>query len=137
LSEQPDEAAVEAYLAEVGQEELYTDLFYVPAEKVNALLLEKTGDSLQDMEDAGNAMQMVYLEAYDAYFAEVGDTNYIAITCTAGTENADGTITLECESGMEDGDDSTGTLRCTVTLDKETRRFISNKITGGIYLLVD
>jgi hypothetical protein len=137
LSEQPNEEEKEAYLEEMNQEELYTDLFYVSAEKADDLLREKTGYSLEEFQEDGNDMQMVYLEAYDAYFAEVGDTNYIEITCTSGTENSDGTITLDCVSGMEGGDESNVTLRCTVTLEQASRQFISNEITGGIYLLME
>jgi hypothetical protein len=133
LSEQPQEEEVEAYLQEIGEKEVFTDLFYIPAAKVDELLLEKTGYSLQDMQDVGNDLHMVYLEAYDAYFTEAGDTNYMSITCTSGTENADGTVTLECESSMEDGEDYTIIHRCTVTLDKDTRQFIRNDITEGYF----
>lgn len=131
LAERPGEEEVEAYLQAAGQEEVYTDLICIPATKMDELLIEKTGYSLQEMKDAGNDLQTVYLKEYDAYFGEAGDTNYLSVTCTSGTENADGTVTLECESGMEDGDDYTIVHRCTVTLDRDTRRFISNVITDG------
>jgi hypothetical protein len=129
VSEQPGEEEKAAYLKETGEEELYTDLFYISTEKIDQVLQEKTGYTLQDMKNAGNNLDMVYLEAYDAYFQEAGDTNYIQITCTAGTENADGTVTLECQSG----DENNMVHQCTVTLEKETRQFIKNKVTGGYY----
>jgi hypothetical protein len=127
VSEQPGEEEKAAYLKETGEEELYTDLFYISTEKIDQVLQEKTGYTLQDMENAGNKLDMVYLEAYDAYFQEAGDTNYIQITCTAGTENADGTVTLECQSG----DENNMVHQCTVTLEKGTRQFIKNKVTGA------
>lgn len=131
LAEQPGEEAVEAYLQEVGQEEVHTDLICIPAAKMDELLIEKTGYSLQEMRDAGNDLQTVYLEEYDAYFGEAGDTNYLSVTCISGTENADGTVTLECESGMEDGEDYSIVHQCTVTLDRDTGRFVRNVITDG------
>ena len=118
-------------LQEVGQDEVYTDLVCIPEAKMDELLIEKTGHSLQEMRDAGNDLQTVYLEEYDAYFGEAGDTNYLSVTCTSGTEREDGTVTLECESGMEDGGDYSIVHRCTVTLDRDTGRFISNVITDG------
>ena len=44
-------------LQEVGQDEVYTDLVCIPAAKMDELLIEKTGYSLQEMRDAGNDLQ--------------------------------------------------------------------------------
>jgi hypothetical protein len=137
ISEQPGEEEIQAYLQAAGQDEVYTDIFYIPAAKIDELLLEKTGYSLQDMKDAGNELNMIYLEEYDAYFTEAGDTNYMPVECTYGTKNADGTVTLECQAGIEsdDGDTTSYTIihKCTVTLDENTKQFIKNTITDGYY----
>jgi hypothetical protein len=133
VDKQPEEEEIKAYLEAAGLEEVFTDLIAIPAADANAILLERTGYSLQDMQNAGNDLNMIYLDAYDTYFQQVGDTNYMRITCISGTENEDGTVTLECEAGEGEGDDYILEHQCTVTLDKETGHFISNEITGGYY----
>jgi hypothetical protein len=131
---QPDAAETKEYLKAVGQDELFTDLICIPAESLNQVLSDRTGYSLKDMQEAGNDISMTYIKEYDAYFHEVGDTNYIQSVCISGTENVDGTVTLECEAYMGEGTDYDVIVnKCTVTLDKATRHFISNEITDGFY----
>jgi hypothetical protein len=134
IDRQPTSDETEAYLQAVGQEELFTDLICIPAADMDQLLLERTGYTLQDMQAVGNDVNMTYMEACNAYFNEVGDTNYLQITCTSGTEDADGTVTLECESAMEEGEAAVMVLKCTVTLDQATKRFIRNEVTDGYYV---
>lgn len=77
---------VEAYLKECDQEELLTDCVKVTANNVEELLQKYLGIGLADMH---TRMDGVYLEDYDAYYHEAGDTNYISFVCESGQVKGD------------------------------------------------
>lgn len=86
FSEEMTTQEVEAYLKECNQEELYTDCVKVTANNVEALLQKDLGIGLADMH---TRMDGVYLEDYDAYYHEAGDTNYISFVCESGQVKGD------------------------------------------------
>lgn len=70
------------YLAAVGQEELYTEVVRIEAEKLDKFLLEKTGLTYAEM---NCPLDWIYLETYDIYCVQHGDTNYQPFLCVAGS----------------------------------------------------
>lgn len=91
------------YLAVTGQEEIYTDITRIEAAKLDAFLQEKTGLSYAEMK---NPLSWVYLEKYDIYCMEHGDTNYQTFTCTSGSTADEKTFTLRfTEDSVYTGDE--------------------------------
>lgn len=86
FSEEMTTQEVEAYLKECDQEELLTDCVKVTANNVEELLQKYLGIGLADMH---TRMDGVYLEDYDAYYHEAGDTNYISFVCESGQVKGD------------------------------------------------
>lgn len=86
FSEEMTTQEVEAYLKECDQEELQTDCVKVTANNVEDLLQKSLGIGLADMH---TRMDGVYLEDYDAYYHEAGDTNYISFVCESGQVKGD------------------------------------------------
>ncbi len=70
-----------AYLAAIGETELFTDCTILTTKQLDNFLLSKTGYKLSEMK---NTLGWEYIEAYDAYVNQHGDTNYFAATCTGG-----------------------------------------------------
>jgi len=70
-----------AYLAAIGETELFTDCTILTTHQLDKFLLSKTGYTLSEM---NNPLGWEYVEAYDAYVHQHGDTNYISATCTNG-----------------------------------------------------
>ncbi|WP_028234989.1 hypothetical protein [Pseudobutyrivibrio sp. MD2005] len=71
-----------AYIQEYGYE-IYTDLLGIQAEDIKNFMMDYAGiefDGERDLPD------WTYVEKYDSYYAQHGDTNYQPFTCTSGTK---------------------------------------------------
>lgn len=125
----PDEEK-EAYLKASGEEELYTDLVRVNAAEADEYLLERTGLGLEDFH---KGLLFLYLPAYDAYYAQVGDSNACGFRCLDGVEQ-DGRYLVRFVGDLY----TSIRCECTVTLVpyKNGFRFAANRFTWdrfGIY----
>ena len=115
------EAELAAYLDAMGMEELQTDLEAITAQDLDAYLREHTGLTLADF---ASGLDWVYVEEYDTYYFQHGDTNFTSVEVVSGTRTGN-TVALEIsapgswDAGMAAGAGVTwenGTL--TITDDK-------------------
>lgn len=71
---------LEAYEQETGWT-IELDVEYLTTAQINDFLMDKTGYSLEEMKEP---FTWTYLEKYDAYIFQHGDTNYCSFICTEG-----------------------------------------------------
>lgn len=71
-----------AYIQEYGYE-IYTDLLGIQAEDIKNFMMDHAGIEFDGERDLPN---WTYVEKYDSYYAQHGDTNYQPFTCTSGTK---------------------------------------------------
>ena len=91
-----------------------TDIRKVTTAQAEQRFLEKTGEPLTNLK---SRLSWVYLEKYDAYYTEGGDTGMVNVVALSGVKNHDGTYVVNINAGDTDE---------TVTLKK----------SGGNYLFV-
>ena len=119
---EPTQAEVQDYLAATGAKEVYDYLIKLTSAQINALLTEKAGVTMNNLH---NLMFGKYLAKYDAYFFQVGDTNYTSFTADSGYKTSDGKVVVKCSAK--------GVIKsCTVTLKQSGDKylFVANQITG-------
>ena len=120
---------VEAYLQACGWDEIYTDFEKLTMEQIDAFLQKKTGLSYEQM---NGRLRWTYLPAYDAYYAEHGDTNYRAFSCVEGYTTDEQVFKLRCRPCDLDsaGVDGYHVMDYELTLEKwdEEYRFLSNRL---------
>lgn len=107
------------YEEEVGS--IDTEIVRLTSEQINDFLQMKAGITLADMK---KEFGWIYLEDYDCYVCQNGDTNYAPFTCTSGVERKNGIIEIHCAADYEAVDD------CVVTLQRmadESYHFLSNR----------
>ncbi len=81
-------------LAAAEWEAFHNPPLKIPRSEVERVLQEKLGLSQKDVEsDLGE--HLCYVEAYDAYYALHGDTNYSSVTVTRGKIDQDGRYVIE------------------------------------------
>ncbi len=121
------------YLAVSGAEEIYTDVVRLEAAKLDEFLLEKTGLSYEEMNHP--LKDWLYLEKFDIYCAEHGDTNFVPFTCVAGSTADEKTFTLRFmeDSDYYDGEETENGYRrlereLVVEKNGDGYRFLSNRI---------
>lgn len=109
----------QAYIGATGQEEIYLAMIKLTTDQINTFLQDKAGISLEDV-TAG--FDWTYLEQYDAYYHESGDTNYDPYICINGTKNGD-LYEINCK-------EQSGGTTLTVTLQKTADKFlfVSNQV---------
>lgn len=133
-TERADDAEIEAYLEETGNEELYTDLTHLTSLQIDTFLQEKTGLSYSQM---NHPLTWVYLPRYDTYYQEHGDTNYQSFCCIAGSTADEETFKLSFvpEAGYE-GEDQSGyhiiPYETTVKKSGTGYQFVSNRMQTKI-----
>mgnify|MGYP002513460571 CR=1 FL=1 len=74
-------AEEEAAYEEATGWEIYTDVERLTTEEIDRFLLRKTGYSYAEM---NTPLEWTYLEQYDVYVSDHGDTNWIEYRCTGG-----------------------------------------------------
>ena len=112
----------DAYLKATGdEEEIFTDLIAVSGEDVKSYVKKTTGHEYSEMK---NQLGWVYLEDYDLFVSEHGDTNYSEVRVTSGYyENGVFHINYTAYTGET----------CCVSFAEENGvyRFISNERSGS------
>ena len=95
-----------------------TDVFLLTAENIDNFLERKAGIQLHELK---KELDWIYLESWDSYMTQHGDTNFCYFACTEGWQNGEN-IELRCKAQF------TGPQDCTVTLRKtgEEYQFVSN-----------
>lgn len=93
-----------------------TDIRKVTTAQAEQRFLEKTGEPLTNLK---SRLSWVYLEKYDAYYTEGGDTGMVNVVALSGVKNHDGTYVVNINAGDTDE---------TVTLKKsgDNYLFVSN-----------
>lgn len=66
--------------------EIYTDVERLTTDEINQFLQRKTGYSYAEM---NTPLNWTYLEQYDVYVSDHGDTNWIEYRCTGGRAQGD------------------------------------------------
>ena len=138
VGQAPTQEMIDYFLKEVGFEEAYTEITFIPYDAANQVLERRTGYTLEHFRLSGNDIPMFYSQKYAGYFQMAGDTNRMAVECVSGREYPDGSITLESReklwSDEPDADDGfASTFETTLRPDAQGRGtlFDSNVITGG------
>ena len=101
VSQYPNGQMLQDYLEATGEEEIYTDIFYITASDVNSVIQNRTGYTLTAVLQSGNTIGLFYVDQYDAYFQMAGDTNRIFYRVTDGMHNGDGTVTVNSRTTDE------------------------------------
>ena len=81
----------QAYEAQAG--EIFTDTIRLTTAQIDGFLLEKTGYRFADFQPPS---WWTYLEEYDIWMTQHGDTNMSGVVCDSGLRSADGMVTLSC-----------------------------------------
>ena len=119
-----------AYEQETGWT-IELDVECLTTRQIDDLLIEKTGYSLEEM---NKTLEWVYLEQYDSYIGQHGDTNYIPFVCISGKRIEEDVFELKYQSVYEfQGELICGDYHGVVTLRKngENYLFISNQMLDG------
>jgi hypothetical protein len=120
-----DEEEINAYLKAINAERTYLDLIKLTSKQIDDLLKDKMGISY---EDVSYKLGWIYLEDYDSYYAEVGDTIYSTLYCVDGYKTEGGVYTLHCVNPFSDGQPVD---ECVVTMQKTEEGkylFVSNEV---------
>lgn len=89
----------QAYETQAG--EIFTDTIRLTTAQIDGFLLEKTGYGFSDFQPPS---WWTYLEEYDIWMTQHGDTNMSGVVCDSGLRSADGMVTLSCHiPGFGDG----------------------------------
>ena len=108
-----------SYEAEIG--EIYTAVVRLTTSQINDFLQVKTGITLADSK---TEFGWSYLEEYDCYVCQCGDTNYTSFTCISGVERETGVFEIHCAADYEYIEDCVVTLKRT---EDGTYQFLSNR----------
>lgn len=105
-----------AALQAASGEPILTDVTHLTSQQIEDFLQRKMGISLGEV----SSFNWIYLEQFDSYYREHGDTNRVSFTCSSGWTE-DGMYYLDCQS-------NDGALRTALTLEQsgDTYLFRSN-----------
>ncbi len=97
----PSEKILNAYLKATGEEEIYTDFTVMKGEDVRNYVKKTSGMDYSEMK-CPLELEWTYLEDYDLYLMEHGDTNQITVSVTGGHyENGEYAISYYGQWGEE------------------------------------
>ena len=112
----------QAYEAQAG--EIFTDTIRLTTAQIDGFLLEKTGYGFADFQPPS---WWTYLEEYDIWMTQHGDTNMSGVVCDSGLRSADGMVTLSCHiPGFGDGA-SDSALTVTLRETENGYQFVKNE----------
>lgn len=112
----------QAYEAQAG--EIFTDTIRLTTAQIDGFLLEKTGYGFSDFQPPS---WWTYLEEYDIWMTQHGDTNMSGVVCDSGLRSADGMVTLSCHiPGFGDGA-SDSALTVTLRETENGYQFVKNE----------
>ncbi len=104
----------QAVLAAAGWDAYHNPPLKLPRSEVERVLQENLGLSPEKLE-TDLTESFCYVEAYDAYYTMHGDTNYAAVSITAGWVTPDDVYVIEYTSDCFSGSGAVVTLRKTDT----------------------
>ena len=112
----PSPEIEKAYLKEIGEEELMTDLTMIKGADIKEFVKSTTGFDYSEM---NYPLDWVYLKDYDLYAYQHGDTNRVQVKAEEGYFQ-NGAYIITCDTGFDE--------RCVVSFYDEgsTFRFVSN-----------
>ena len=118
-----------AYEEQAG--EIMTDTIRLTTEQIDGFLREKTGYGLEEFE---NPPDWVYLDTFDVWMTDHGDTNRMGVSCEGGVREADGTVILSCS--VPGNEEYSWISAFTVTLEPGEDGFFfrKNEIEKGLIL---
>lgn len=138
VGQYPTPEMVDEFLKATEIEEAYTDITFVSADDVNAILERRTGYTLEHFKLLGHDLPMYYSSRYDGYFNMAGDTNYTQVECTSGVEYPDGSIALNSREKPwfddEEDEDDSGLCAFWTTIQPDGQgggEFVANVIQSG------
>ena len=112
-----------AYLKAIGDTELCTDLTVITADSINKYMEDYAGVSFdKDSFDTN----WTYLEKYDSYYFQRGDTNYEPFTCTEGKKLGDTYVLTFTSDWTEDDYTIHPDREVTVEKNGDVYKFVSN-----------
>lgn len=119
------EAEEKAYLNAIGENEISTDYVRLTTKQIEDFLKVKTGIALSEVK---TKLDWTYLETYDIWISQHGDTNYVPFICASGKQIGENTFLLNCATENEWISD------CQLTLYKtgDTYQFVSNQYIDKI-----
>ena len=117
----------QAYEAQAG--EIFTDTIRLTTAQIDGFLLEKTGYGFSDFQPPS---WWTYLEEYDIWMTQHGDTNMSGVVCDSGLRSADGMVTLSCHiPGFGDGA-SDSALTVTLRETENGYQFVKNETDADV-----
>ena len=138
VGQSPTPEMVDEFLKATEMEEAYTDITFVSADDVNAILERRTGYTLEHFKLLGHDLPMYYSSRYDGYFNMAGDTNYTQVECTSGVEYPDGSIALNSREKLwfddEEAENDSGLCTFWTTIQPDGQgggEFAANVIKSG------
>lgn len=107
--------------SQTSDQEIMTDITKLTTEQINTIIKEKTGLTFDDI---NTKLNWTYLEKYDAYYFQHGDTNWTTIKCVSGYKTSSDLYVIKYKGSYIA--DYSGTS--TVTLQKKGTNylFVSN-----------
>lgn len=124
-AEKLSEEEEKTYLNVIGTNQIATDYVRLTTRQIDGFLQEKMGITLVDVKVK---LDWTYLEDYDIWISQHGDTNYVSFTCASGKQIEEDMFLLECATEDEYISD------CQITLRKtgDAYQFVSNQYINKI-----
>ena len=104
-----------------AKQEITTDVTKLTTAQINTVLKNKTSLSLKDITKKFN---WTYLEKYDAYYFQHGDTNYSTVECISGYKTSSGLYVIKYKSNNTMTENQTFTV--TMQNKNSNYLFVSN-----------
>lgn len=128
--EEKNRQEISDYLYTLGQNELMTDLGKVTTTKAQEIYKKYTGYDITKDELKNRITNWTYLEKYDAFYHQHGDTNYNIVACKSGYKSSDGKyyITLNYQDDMYEDQKKYDSTNLTLKKKGNVYLFISNVV---------
>ena len=97
MSSEPLTFEESAALQAAEGEPVFTDVTHLTSQQIEDFLQRKMGISLSEV----SRFSWTYLEQFDSYYVQHGDTNRVTFLCTSGSTE-DGMYYLDCQTGSGD-----------------------------------
>lgn len=89
----PSDDIINEYLRAENADELVTDLTTVSTDEIKAIYKKYTNNDISN-EEIKNRLKYTYLEKYDTYCFQHGDTNFVPVKCVSGEKKSNDIYTI-------------------------------------------